>query len=333
MRPLPTLLPTTTVGSFPKPPELLKARTQFGRGKISRDDLTALERKATEFWVRTQEEIGIDLLVDGEQYRGDMVTFFAEQTKGCVISDLVRSYGNRYYKKPIVIGDLERTAPYTVDWWKFAQSLTERPIAGMLTGPYTMMDWSFNEHYPSRGDTALAFARLVRQEVEDLLKAGAKYVQVDEPAISARVDELDLAIQAMHVVTDGVLSEAEFCTHICYGTFEKIYPKMLDLPVHRIDLEMSNSGLRLLDKMRQTPFTKKLGLGVVDVHSHVLESVGEVVSRIEDALTVIPPERLYVDPDCGLKTRTVDEAVAKMKVIAAGAEVVREKLANGASRS
>jgi 5-methyltetrahydropteroyltriglutamate--homocysteine methyltransferase len=327
VRRLPKFLPTTTVGSFPKPPELLKARSQFARGKMTPDDLAALECKATEFWIRSQEEIGIDLLVDGEQYRGDMVTFFAEQTEGCVISDLVRSYGNRYYRKPIVVGDLKRAAPYTVGWWKFAQSLTERPIAGILTGPYTMMDWSFNEHYPSRGDTALAFARIVRQEVEDLLAAGAKFIQVDEPAISARVDELDLAIQAMHVVTDGVLSEAEFCTHICYGTFEKIYPKMLDLPVHRIDLEMSNSSLRLLDKMRQTPFTKKLGLGVVDVHSHVIESVEDVQGRIEDALTVIPPQRLYVDPDCGLKTRTVDEAVAKMKVIAAGAANVRAKLA------
>ncbi|MCK4858278.1 MAG: methionine synthase, partial [candidate division Zixibacteria bacterium] len=184
------MLKTTTVGSFPKPAYLLKARTQFARKKISADELQELEQQATCEWIARQEDIGIDVLVDGEMERGDMTTYFAEKLLGMGISDLVRSYGNRYYRKPIVEGELERPQPMTIAMFKYAQSLTDKPVKGMLTGPYTMCDWSFNTYYETRREVVLAFARLLHDEVTDLQAAGAKYIQIDEPAISTRPEEL-----------------------------------------------------------------------------------------------------------------------------------------------
>jgi 5-methyltetrahydropteroyltriglutamate--homocysteine methyltransferase len=319
---------TTSVGSFPKPPELLKARTDFAAGRLPEEELRALERKATEDWIRFQEEIGVDILVDGEQYRGDMATYFAEEMDGFEIGGLVRSYGNRYYRKPIAVGDVRRTHPITVEMWKYAQSLTDRPVKGMLTGPYTIADWSFDEHYGSRRDFVLDLAHAIHAEAMDLAGAGARFIQVDEPAASARMDELPLVAEAMAIVTRDLPAYA--ITHICYGDFMRAYPSMLDIPVDQIDLEMTNSDFDLLDRFREIPFTKAIGLGVVDVHSHRIESVDDVVRGIKLALEVLPPERVFLDPDCGLKTRTVEEAQAKMRVIVEGARRVREELGIGA---
>ncbi len=313
------LYPTTSVGSFPKPPELLKARGKFRRGEISKEELDDLARKATIFWIETQEKLGINILVDGEMYRGDMVEYFAEHMQGFEIGGLVRSYGNRYYHKPIIIGAVEWTHPITVEWWKFAQSLTRKPVKGMLTGPYTMMDWSFNEYYPNRAEATFSLARAIRKEVEALIEAGAKIIQIDEPAISTRTDELDLAIEAMHMVIDGL--DAYFITHICYGTFEKIYPKILEHPADNFDFEMSNSNLDMLEHFKTHPFTKDISFGVVDVHSHKIEDTNTVLERMRNALTVLRPEQVWFDPDCGLKTRTVEEAEGKLRVIT---EAVRQ---------
>jgi len=316
---------TTQVGSLPKPPELLAARTAYARGRIDRDELRTLERTATEEWVRFQDELGMDVIVDGEQYRGDMVAFFAEELEGFARGGLVRSYGNRYYRKPVITGELRRTDPITLEWWRFAQSLTERPVKGMLTGPYTIRDWSFDEHYRSREDAVMALAEIIRQEAEDLAAAGARFIQIDEPAVSTRMDELELAIKALRVVTSG-LGGVHTITHICYGAFHDAYPKMLDLPVDQLDLEMTNSNFDLLDAFREHPFTKSIGLGVVDSHSHRIESADEVAAGIRRSLEVIPAERTFVDPDCGLKTRTVDEAREKLRVVVEGARRVREEV-------
>jgi 5-methyltetrahydropteroyltriglutamate--homocysteine methyltransferase len=312
---------TTSVGSFPKPPELVKARVEHAAGRLGDDQLRALERRATEEWIRFQEEIGVDILVDGEMYRGDMATYFAEELDGFEIGGLVRSYGNRYYHKPIAVGPVRRTHPITVEAWEYAQSLTSRPVKGMLTGPYTIADWSFDEHYRSRRSFVLDLARAIHAEAMDLVAAGARFVQVDEPAASARIDELPLVAEAMAVVTEGL--EAHAITHICYGDFMRAYPNMLDIPVDQIDLEMANSGYDLLERFREVPFTKAIGLGVVDVHSHRIESVEEAAQGIRQALEVLPPERIFVDPDCGLKTRTVEEAKEKMRVVVAAARKVR----------
>ena len=323
------VLLTTTVGSFGKPDYLQKARNANARGKLGEAELTELERKATEEWVRRQERLDIDILVDGEMYRGDMVAYFAERLEGFRIGGLVRSYGNRYYHKPIIASPVRRPKPMTVDWFRFTQSLTDRPVKGMLTGPYTLLDWSYNEAYRTRREAALALAEVVRQEAEDLQAAGARYIQIDEPAIHARPEEIDIAIEAMGVVTQNLT--AKTISHICYGDFAAIYPKVLELPVDQLDLAMANYGYRWLDLFDRDRFTKELAIGIVDVHSHDTESVATAAEGIRKGLRYVSKERLLPHPDCGLKTRTVEESEEKCRVVVEATKVVRAELARQAT--
>jgi 5-methyltetrahydropteroyltriglutamate--homocysteine methyltransferase len=315
---------TTSVGSLPKPDYLQQARARFARGEIDRSELRLREEQATREWIEFQNSIDTDVVVDGEQYRGDMVAFFAEELPGLEIGGLVRSYGNRYYRKPIATGSVGRDHPVTVRWWEFAQSLTDKPVKGMLTGPYTICDWSFNEHYATRRDFVLDLAHVIRDEALDLERAGARFIQIDEPAASTRMNELELVIEAMKIVVEPL--SVHTATHICYGDFHKAYPKMLEIPVDQIDLEFANSNYSLLDEFAVNPFTKYIGLGVVDVHSHAIEPVEEIAEGIRRSLKFIPPERMFVDPDCGLKTRTTDEAKAKLARIKQAVDIVRAEL-------
>jgi len=323
------VLLTTTVGSFGKPEYLQKARNASARGKIGESELNELERKATEEWIRRQERLDIDILVDGEMYRGDMVAYFAERLDGFRIGGLVRSYGNRYYHKPIIASKVGRPKPMTVDWFRYTQSLTDRPVKGMLTGPYTMLDWSYNEAYKTRRDAALALAEVVRQEAEDLQAAGARYIQIDEPAIHARPEEIDIAIEAMGVVTQNL--DAKTISHICYGDFAAIYPKVLELPVDQLDLAMANYGYRWLELFNKDPFTKELAIGIVDVHSHETETVATAAEGIRKGLRHVSKERLLPHPDCGLKTRSVEESEEKCRVVVEATKVVRKELAREAT--
>ena len=320
------MLLTTSVGSLPKPDYLMTARSRARKGEIDAKALRALEEQSTMEWIQTQEQLGVDILVDGEQYRGDMVAYFAEHLGGFQTSELVRSYGNRYYRKPIIMGRVTRPKPVTVEWWRFAQQLTTRQVKGMLTGPYTIMDWSFNEHYPSRRAATLAIAKVIREEAKDLERAGAQYIQIDEPAISTRPEEMALAIEALGIVTRGL--KAKTITHICYGDFYAIGPKLRRLPVDQIDLEFANRDFELLEFFKGKRFPKEIGLGVVDVHSHQVEPTEEVVANLKRALKVFKPEQIYVDPDCGLKTRSPQEAIEKLKVVVEAARTVREDLRN-----
>jgi len=317
-------LPVTSVGSFPKPDWLTTARVDFNHDKLDRTKLVELEKKATDEWLDYQEKVGIDVLVDGEMYRGDMVAYFAELMPGFSKGGLVRSYGNRYYYKPIIIDEVNWLGPLTVGWWRYAQAKTKKPVKGMLTGPYTIMDWSFNEYYPDRRSAALALAACIRKEVEALIDAGCKIIQIDEPAVSVRPDELEVAIETMQAITEG--QNAYFVTHICYGAFEKIYPKMLEIPVDNFDLEMSNSGLDMLELFRKYPFTKDISFGVVDVHSRIIEPVDIIKERIKKALEFIPQGQLWIDPDCGLKTRTIEESKAKLNNIMIAVKDMRQRL-------
>ncbi len=323
------VLLTTTVGSFGKPDYLQKARNANARGKLGEAELTELERRATEEWVRRQERLDLDILVDGEMYRGDMVAYFAERLEGFRLGGLVRSYGNRYYHKPIIASPVRRPKPMTVDWFRFTQSLTDRPVKGMLTGPYTLLDWSYNEAYRTRRDAALALAEVVRQEAEDLQAAGARHIQIDEPAIHARPEEIDIAIEAMGVVTQNL--KAKTISHICYGDFAAIYPKVLDLPVDQLDLAMANYGYRWLELFDRDRFTKELAIGIVDVHSHETESVATAAEGIRKGLRYVSKERLLPHPDCGLKTRTVEESEEKCRVVVEATKVVRSELARQAT--
>ncbi|MCY0864834.1 MAG: methionine synthase [Sulfobacillus sp.] len=318
-------LRTTSVGSFPKPRPLQEARARLRKGEITPDELKAIEREATEAVIRLQEKLGYDVLVHGEMERGDMVAYFAEHWQGFSESLPVRSYGNRYYRKPIVEGPVAGNPGLTVESWKIASALTDRPVKGMLTGPYTICDWSFNVHYPDRRALVLDLARVVHEEAKALEAAGAEFIQIDEPAISTRPEEIDLAIEAMGIVTEGL--KAHTISHICYGRFDLIYPALLDLPVRQLDLEAANGHFQLLELLAQYPWPddKELALGVVDVHSHRVESVDEVKAGIRRALEFIPADHLYIDPDCGLKTRTWDEAEAKLAVVAEAVRQLREE--------
>jgi 5-methyltetrahydropteroyltriglutamate--homocysteine methyltransferase len=316
---------TTTVGSFPKPEYLTRARNQFSLGKISRRELAALERQATAEVIRLQEELGLDILVTGEMERGDMVAYFAELLSDSMrISGLVRSYGNRYYRKPIIIGKLRWQGPMTVEMWRYAQGLTDKPVKGMLTGPYTMVEWSFDEYYPSRREAVLDMARVVHQEAVELEKAGARYIQTDEPAASTRPEEMELVAQGLAVVTEGL--KAKTITHMCYGDFARVFDQIVRLPVDQLDIEAANSDYHLLELFRRHPFDREVAMGVVDVHDHRVETVEEVKEGIRRGLEVLPPERLYIDPDCGLKTRTWEEATAKLRVMVQAVREVRSEL-------
>jgi len=318
---------TTAVGSLPKPGYLAKARNAFASGRIDARELDKLTRQATAECIRMQEDVGLDILVHGEMERGDMVTYFGEQlTESMAISGLVRSYGNRYYRKPIITGELRWQGPMTVEMWRYAQSLTEKPVKGMLTGPYTIVEWSFDEHYNSRRDAVLAMAQVVRREAEELVKAGAEFVQVDEPAASTRPEEMDLVLEALAIVTRGL--GAKTITHVCYGDFARVFDHIAKLPVDQIDLEMANSDYALLEMIQEhnSEFRKELAMGVVDVHSHLLETREQVKAGIKKGLEVLPPERLFIDPDCGLKTRTVEEAEAKLRVIVEATREVKREL-------
>jgi 5-methyltetrahydropteroyltriglutamate--homocysteine methyltransferase len=315
----------TTVGSFPKPDYVTRARNQFSLGKIGRQELAALERQATAEVIRLQEEVGLDILVHGEMERGDMVAYFAELlSESMAIGGLVRSYGNRYYRKPIITGKLRWQGPMTLEMWRYAQSLTDKPVKGMLTGPYTMVEWSFDEYYASRREAVLDMAVVIHQEAVELEKAGARHIQVDEPAASTRPEEMDLVSQGLAVVTEGL--RAKTITHMCYGDFARVFDQIVRLPVDQLDIETANSDYALLELFRRHRFDKELTLGVVDVHDHRVETVEEIKQGIRKGLEVIPPERLYIDPDCGLKTRTWEEAAAKLRVMVQAVREVRREL-------
>jgi 5-methyltetrahydropteroyltriglutamate--homocysteine methyltransferase len=321
------MLLTTTVGSFPKPGYLTRARYEFTSGKLQENEFHRLEKRATEECIRLQEKIGLDILVTGEMERGDMVAYFAEKMEDFEVSGLVRSYGNRYYRKPVVKGKVKRKQPITVDMFRFAQSLTRKPVKAIVTGPYTICDWSFNEYYADREELVMALAEEIHKEVVDLERAGAEYIQIDEPAISSRPDEIDLALDAMTIVTEGI--KAKTICHICYGDFAVIYPRILDLAVYQLDLEFANSHFANLEIFKNPEFTKEIAVGVLDVHSHIAEKKDEIKANIRKVLEVFPIEMVYIDPDCGLKTRTPDQAEAKLRVMVDAVREIKQEFGVG----
>jgi len=323
-----TLLRTTGVGSFPKPSDITGARGQL-------DDSS---RRATEEFVKRQSELGIDVLVDGEFYRGDMATDYYRSLR-LPIADWTRSYDNRFWKKGIVDHPLNRITPIQVDQFKYAQSLTERPVKAMLTGPTTLANWGFNQYYKSREDLVMAWAQVARQEALDLVQSGAKYLQIDEPAVAERFWETELFTTGLRTVTEAL--NVYTITHICYGDFPLIYQNMRTLPVDQIDIELAcelDLGLErsaLLQMIKKDPLTayKDVGVGVIDVRPGVpVEDLKTVLQRIRTALNILAPTedmltRVWIDPDCGFRT-TKSPAIAykKMEVMMEAVRQVRASL-------
>jgi len=234
----------------------------------------------------------------------------------------VRVWGDRYYRKPVIAGEVHWRGALTVEWWKFAQGLTKKPVKGILTGPYTLMDWSFNQRYPSRRGACLAIARELRREADSLVAAGCRIIQIDEPAFGARPDELAFSADAIRVITKDL--GAYTIAHVCYAPFESMYPALVHLPVDNLDLECANSESAALRPMGKSPFPRDLSVGVIDVVSPRADTPEGVLRRIRKALSVLKPEQVWVDPDCGLGGRTTEEAVAALAVIAAAVGEARK---------
>ena len=320
-------MPTTVVGSYPKFEVAKEALRRYRKGDIGEEELDKAIMEATKLVVKDYLNAGIDIISDGEQRREDMAVFFAERLEGFRISGWVRVFDNIYFRKPVIIGEVKFKRPITVKDWKYALAFSKgRPVKGIITGPYTMADWSFNEYYKEREELVIDLARALHEEVKELERAGAKYIQVDEPALSTHRErqDMELAREALREVFKGI--NAKRIIHICYGKLERLFPDLLEFPVDQVDLEMKNSGYRLLPVLKEYSFDKELGLGVVDVHTLRVESVEEVVRGIKMALEVIGPEKIYVDPDCGLKLLPREIALSKLKVMVEAVRKVRKEL-------
>jgi 5-methyltetrahydropteroyltriglutamate--homocysteine methyltransferase len=325
---VPRKFPTTVVGSYPKMPSALEAIKRRRSGEISESEFNEMVKVAVRDVVEDYLWAGVDIISDGEQAREDMVVYFAERFKGYSVGDWVRVFDNEYFRKPVVTGRVEWLRPITVELWEHASSISAgRPVKGILTGPYTMIEWSFDLHYRDRRELILDLAKAIRREVEELVRRGARYIQIDEPALSTRPwrEDAELLKEALDIIFKGL--EAKRIVHICFGRLERILPYILDYPVDQFDLEMKNSNFRLLAYLKEYGYNKEIGFGVVDVHSFQVESLKEIKEAIDKLMKtdVVSPEKAYIDPDCGLKRLPRDIAKAKLKNMVEAARQAREE--------
>jgi 5-methyltetrahydropteroyltriglutamate--homocysteine methyltransferase len=332
-------LPTTTIGSFPQTGEIRRARAQLASGALSADDYLALMRAEIERVIRLQEEIGLDVLVHGEPERNDMVQYFAELLDGFAVTrhGWVQSYGSRCTRPSLLWGDVSRPAPMTVDWSSYAQSLTEKPVKGMLTGPVTILAWSFVRDDQPLGDTAKQVALALRDEIADLEQAGIRVIQVDEPALREllplkRADQpayLDWSVGSFRLATAGAAPATQVHTHLCYSEFGVVIDAIRNLDADVTSIEAARSRMEVVDDISSSGFDHGIGPGVYDIHSPRVPSAAEVQALLERAVAEIPAAKLWVNPDCGLKTRGYDETVASLEHIIEATRAVRAELGSG----
>ncbi len=328
------LFPTTTIGSFPQTADVRKNRKAYKHGDITRDQYVEFNRKKIEECIRLQEEIGLDVLVHGEFERNDMVEYFGENLNGYVFTEnaWVQSYGTRNVKPPIIWGDVSRRAPITVEWSKYAQSLTDKPVKGMLTGPVTILNWSFPREDISIKESILQIALAIRDEVLDLEANGIGIIQIDEAALREKLplrksdwnsEYLDFAIPAFRLVHSGVKPETQIHTHMCYSEFTDIIPAIDAMDADVITFEASRSDLQILDSLKENNFKTEVGPGVYDIHSPRVPSVEEIVNALTNMRKRIDDSKLWVNPDCGLKTRGEEETKASLINLVKAAKVIR----------
>ena len=330
------LLPTTTIGSYPQTKQVREARAQFKKGEMTEQQYeTFLENKTLEA-MQWQDEIGIDVPVHGEFERNDMVEYFGEQLSGFAFTEFgwVQSYGSRCVKPPIIFGDVSRTQAMTVRWSAFAQSKTDKPVKGMLTGPVTILQWSFVRDDQPRSLTCQQIALAIRDEVTDLERAGIRIIQIDEPALREglplRKSEwqayLTWAVNAFLLSSCSVKNETQIHTHMCYSEFNDIIEQIAALDADVISIETSRSAMELLDVFAKFKYPNDIGPGVYDIHSPRVPTQDEIEALLEKALKVLSPEQLWVNPDCGLKTRGWDEVKPALTKMIAAAASIRKKL-------
>lgn len=327
------LLPTTTIGSFPQTLDVRDARARHKSGRLSLADYEAFLEQQTADCVRVQEELGLDVLVHGEFERNDMVEYFGEQLEGFAFTGngWVQSYGSRCVKPPVIFGDVSRPQPMTVRWSRYAQSLTRKPMKGMLTGPVTVLQWSFVRDDQERDVTCRQIALALRDEVNDLEAAGIGVIQVDEPAIREGLPlrraqwrgYLDWAVESFRISTSGVRDATQIHTHMCYSEFNDIIHSVAAMDADVISIETSRSRMELLDAFVRFNYPNEIGPGVYDIHSPRVPDKAEMVDLLRKALSVLKPEQLWVNPDCGLKTRGWPETRAALEALVAAAAELR----------
>lgn len=332
------MFPTTTIGSFPQTAEIRQARRQFKAGEIDAAAYEQAMRAEVARCVREQETLGLDVLVHGEPERNDMVEYFGEQLEGYAFSRFgwVQSYGSRCVKPPILFGDISRPHPMTVAWAQHAQSLTKRPMKGMLTGPVTMLNWSFVRDDQPRATTCRQLALAIRQEVLDLEKAGIGIIQIDEAALREGLplrraqwqEYLGWAVECFRITANGVADDTQIHTHMCYSEFNDIMPAIAAMDADVITIETSRSDMELLDAFDDFSYPNEIGPGVYDIHSPNVPTVQHMVDLMEKAAKRIPTERLWVNPDCGLKTRQWLEVLPALAGMVQAARQLREQHAS-----
>lgn len=328
-------LPTTTIGSFPQTKDVKSQRAQLRKGEISEQEYVDFVKGKIKECVKWQEDIGLDMLVHGEYERNDMVEYFGEALGGFLFTEKawVQSYGTRCVKPPVIWGDVYRKKPITVDWSVYAQSLTDKIMKGMLTGPVTILNWSFPREDISIKESISQIALAIRDEVLDLEAHGIKMIQIDEAALREKLplrksdwytEYLDFAIPAFRLTHSGVKAETQIHTHMCYSEFADIIPAIDDMDADVITFEASRSDLQILDSLRENNFETEVGPGVYDIHSPRVPSVAEIVKAVNVMLTKIGRDKLWINPDCGLKTRGVPETDASLRNMVEAARQVRK---------
>ena len=328
--------PTTTIGSFPQTGDIRSARSKFKSGEITENAYQDAMRKEIIHSIKEQESLGLDVLVHGEAERNDMVEYFGEQLQGYAFSQFgwVQSYGSRCVKPPILFGDISRPKAMTVEWIKFAQSQTLKIMKGMLTGPVTILNWSFVRDDQPRSTSCAQLALAIRQEVLDLEKAGIKVIQIDEAALreglplrkSQWKEYLDWAVGAFRIAANGVGDQTQIHTHMCYSEFNDIISSIADMDTDVITIETSRSDMELLDAFDNFKYPNEIGPGVYDIHSPNIPTQEHIVSLMQKAAQKIPAERLWVNPDCGLKTRQWSEVTPALTNMVAAAKTLRSQL-------
>lgn len=331
------LLPTTTIGSFPQTREVKQKRAAFRKHEISQEEYDEFIAERIDSWIRFQEEIGLDVLVHGEFERNDMVEYFGQHLEGYVFTKKawVQSYGTRCVKPPIIWGDVSRKDPITVRWSVYAQKQTKKIVKGMLTGPVTILNWSFPREDISIKESTLQLALAIREEVLDLEKNGIRIIQIDEAALREKLplrrsdwqsEYLDWAIPAFRLVHSGVKPETQIHTHMCYSEFNDIIPAIDDMDADVISFEASRSNLEILDELKEKNFKTEVGPGVYDIHSPRIPTVEEIEQDLHRILAKVKKEKVWVNPDCGLKTRGEKETKASLKNLTQAAQNIREEL-------
>ncbi len=329
-------LPTTTIGSFPQTPAIRRARQQFRQGLLDDTRYRAAMRREVERAVREQERIGLDVLVHGEPERNDMVEYFAEHLEGFAVTAAgwVQSYGSRCVKPPILYGDIRRPRNITLEWIGFAQSLTDRPVKGMLTGPVTLLNWSFVRDDQPREQSGAQLALALRDEVLELEAAGVAIIQIDEAALREglplrrgdRPAYLAWAVEAFRLCANGVGDDTQIHTHMCYSEFSDILQAIADMDADVITIETARSDMELLNRFERFDYPNGIGPGVYDIHSPAIPGVDAMARLMRHALSLLPAERLWINPDCGLKTRTWEEVAPALENLVQAARRLRAEL-------